>query len=144
MADGDLYQWEQNLGVEVEVRELESEVYYYQLDEEKDEAFFFGWIADYPDPQNFLEILFHSQTVNNKGEYGNAEVDNLLEQAAVEPDSITRFRLYQQAEQIIVSDAACLPLWFGRNYVLVKPYVGGYTLSPLGIPWLTNVSLESQ
>ncbi len=138
-----LYQWEQNLGVEVEVRQLESDAYYYRLDEEKDEAFFFGWVADYPDPQNFLEILFHSQSVNNKGEYSNAEVDNLLEQAAVEQDSSIRFRLYQQAEQKIVSDAACLPLWFGRNYVLVKPYVKGYTLSPLGIPWLTNVSIES-
>ncbi len=141
-----LYQWEQNLrdfGVEIEVRELESDVYYYRLNEEKDEAFFFGWVADYADPQNFLEILFHSQTENNKGEYSNTEVDALLEQAAVEQDSITRFELYQQAEQIIVSDAACLPLWFGRNYILVKPYVKGYTLSPLGIPLLTNVSIES-
>lgn len=137
-----LWQWKQELEVEIEVRQLESEAYLYRLDEEMDEMFFFGWVADYPDPQNFLEVLFHSQTVNNKGEYSNPDVDSLLEQAAVEQDSNTRFELYQEAEQLIISDAACVPLWFGRNYILVKPYVNGYTLSPLGIPVLANVSVE--
>lgn len=137
-----LWQWKQGLQVEIEVKQLESEAYFYQLDEEKDEMFFFGWVADYPDPQNFLEVLFHSDTVNNKGKYSDSEVDSLLEQAAVEQDSSTRFELYQEAEQLIVSDAACVPLWFGRSYVLVKPYVKGYTLSPLGIPLLANVSVE--
>jgi len=51
--------------------------------------------------------------------------------------------LYQQAEQKLVEDAATLPLWFGRNYILVKPYVKGYSLSPLGLPSLNKVSIES-
>ncbi len=58
------------------------------------------------------------------------------------PDTTSRFVLYQEAEQLIIEDAACLPLWFGKNYVLVKPYVKGYVLSPLGIPLLSNVSVE--
>lgn len=137
-----LYQWEQNLGVEIEVRQLESEVYYYRLDEEKDEMFEFGWVADYPDPQNFLEVLFYSQSKYNIGEYSNSVVDELLDRAAVKQDSEDRLLLYQEAEPLIINDAACLPLWFGRNYLLVKPYVKGYTLSPLGIPLLNNVSIE--
>ncbi|MBL7209229.1 MAG: peptide ABC transporter substrate-binding protein, partial [Dehalococcoidia bacterium] len=71
-----LWQWKQGLEVEIEVRQLESEAYLYRLDEEMDEMFFFGWVADYPDPQNFLEVLFHSQTVNNKGKYSNPDVDS--------------------------------------------------------------------
>lgn len=137
-----LYQWQLNLGVQIQIRQLESDVYYYRLDEEKDEAFFFGWIADYADPQNFLDILFRTGTANNMGQYSNPEVDSLLDQAAIEQDSNTRLDLYRQAEEKIVSDAACLPLWFGKNYVLVKPYVTGYTLSPLGIPLLANVSVN--
>ena len=137
-----LYQWEQNLGVEIEVRQLESEAYFYQLDEEKDEMFFFGWVADYPNPQNFLEVLFRSGNLNNYGSYDNPVVDSLLDQAAVASDTTTRFALYREAEQLIIDDAACLPLWFGKNYVLVKPYVKGYVLSSLGIPLLSEVSIE--
>ena len=137
-----LYQWQLNLGAEIQIRQLESDAYFYRLDEEKDEAFFFGWIADYADPQNFLEVLFRTGTANNMGQYSNPEVDSLLDQAAIEQDSNTRLDLYRQAEEKIVSDAACLPLWFGKNYVLVKPYVTGYTLSPLGIPLLANVSVN--
>jgi len=76
------------------------------------------------------------------GQYSNPEVDSLLEQAAIEQDSNKRLDLYKQAEDKMVSDAACLPLWFGKNYVLVKPYVKGYSLSPLGIPLLANVSVN--
>jgi len=47
--------------------------------------------------------------------------------------------MYQQAEQEIVDEAPCLPLCFGRNYVLVKPYVKGYSPGPLGIPDLAKV-----
>lgn len=137
-----LYQWQLNLGVQIQIRQLESDVYYYCLNDEEDEAFFFGWIADYADPQNFLDILFRTGTANNMGQYSNPEVDSLLDQAAIEQDSNTRLDLYRQAEEKIVSDAACLPLWFGKNYVLVKPYVTGYTLSPLGIPLLANVSVS--
>ena len=104
--------------------------------------FYMGWIADYPHPQDFLDILFHSDTENNYGEYSNPEVDALLEMANVEPDSEVSLGLYQQAEQKLVEDAACLPLWFGENYVLVKPYVSGYELNPMGIAMLNTVSIE--
>lgn len=137
-----IYEWRQNLGVEVEVRQLEPQRFLYHLMEERDEMFHMGWIADYPHPQDFLDILFHSGTENNYGEYGNPEVDALLEMANVEPDSEVSLGLYQQAEQKLVEDAACLPLWFGENYVLVKPYVSGYELNPMGIAMLNTVSVE--
>ena len=104
--------------------------------------FYMGWIADYPHPQDFLDILFHSDTDNNYGEYSNPEVDALLEMANVEPDNELSLKLYQQAEQKLVEDAACLPLWFGENYILVKSYVKGYELNPIGLAMLNNVSIE--
>jgi len=137
-----IYEWRQNLGVEVEVRQLEPQRFLYHLTEEKDEMFHMGWIADYPHPQDFLDILFHSGTENNYGQYSNPEVDALLEMANVEPDSEVSLGLYQQAEQKLVEDAACLPLWFGKNYVLVKPYVSGYEVNPMGIAMLNTVSVE--
>ncbi len=135
-------EWRRNLGVEVEVRQLEPERFTYFVKQEKDEMFDFGWIADYPHPQDFLDVLFGSGGENNIGEYSNAEVDALMEQANTEPDTDKSFALYQQAEQKLVDDAACIPLLFGENYLLVKPYVKGYKVNPLGYARLNSVTVE--
>ena len=135
-------EWRNNLGVKVTVRQLEPERFLYHLKEEKEEMFDIGWVADYPHPQDFLEVLFYSGADNNHGEYSNPEVDALLEMAGIEQDGDLSLELYQHAEQKLVDDAACLPLWFGRNYILVKPYVKGYNLNPLGFPMLNSVSME--
>ncbi len=138
-----LYQWQQDLGVQIEVRQLDGDAYFDRLSEEKDDVFFWGWSADYPDPQDFLDVLFRSGSVNNVGGYVDAAYDALLDRAAVEADQAARAGLYQEAEvRLISQDAACLPLWFGRSYLLVKPRVQGYVLSPLGYPLLAGVSVQ--
>jgi len=134
--------WRQNLGVEVEVRQIEPEIYTELLGEEKDELFDLGWIADYPDPQNFLDVLFHSESPDNYGEYSNPEIDRLLEAAREELDTDKRLVMYQEIEQMLVDDAACLPLFFNTSYYLVKPYVKGFVAAPLPIPWLKYVYIE--
>lgn len=134
-----LQDWKDNLGVEVSVRQLEPEIYSYSLNEEVDQIFVQGWIADYPDPQNFLDILFHTGAEYNTGNYSNPEVDALLDRAGIEQNETTRFTMYQEAEQKIVDEAACLPMWFGKTYLLVKPYVKNYNLDVQGIPTLKEV-----
>jgi oligopeptide transport system substrate-binding protein len=138
-----IHEWRQNLGVEVNVRQLEPERFIYHLKQEKDEMFYTGWIADYPHPHSFLDILFRSDADNNYGEYSNPEVDKLLEMACVQLDNQYGLKLYQQVEQMIIDDVACIPLWFGQNYILVKPYVDGYQLNLLGRPTLNSVSVKS-
>lgn len=134
--------WRRNLGVDVNVRQLEPERFADLIMREKDEMFTLGWQADYPDPQNFLDVLFHTGTSTNIGEYSNTELDALLERARVETDEATRMSLYKQAEQIIVSDAACLPLFFDVAYTLVKPYVKNLPLTPMWIPRLKYVYIQ--
>jgi len=136
-----IQEWQQNLGVEISVRQLETENFLYNLKQEKDEMFTMGWIADYPDPHNFLDILFYTGSEVNISEYSNPSLDTLLDQAAIEQDGAVRLAMYQQAEQLVVGDAPCLPLFHGANYILVEPYVKGYELSPLGIPDLSKVYL---
>jgi len=136
-----IQEWQQNLGVEISVRQLETGNFLYNLKQEKDEMFVMGWIADYPDPHNFLDILFYTGSEVNISEYSNPSLDALLDQAAIEQDGAVRLDMYQQAEQLVVDDAPCLPLFHGTNYLLVEPYAKGYELSPLGIPDLTKVYL---
>jgi oligopeptide transport system substrate-binding protein len=139
-----VYQWKENLGVEVQVRQLEPEFYFYNLKAEKDQMYDIGWSADYPHPQNFLGILFSTGSNYNYGDYSNPEVDALIQAANQELNQEPSFSLYQQAEQKIVEDAACIPLTFGKNYLLIKPHVNGYRLSPAGFPLLQGVSIESR
>jgi len=137
-----IQEWQQNLGVEISVRQLEPEDFIYNLKQEKDEMFVMGWIADYPDPHNFLDILFYTGSEVNISEYSNPTLDALLDQAAIEQDRAARLSMYQQAEQLVVDDAPCLPLFHGTNYILVESYVKSYELSPLGIPDLSKVYRE--
>ena len=138
-----LESWRENLGVEVEVRQLEPDAYFYQLADEVDNLYNYGWVADFPDPQNFLDILFHSESIeNNIGRYTSAEFDALVEEARTEQDTAKRFALYAQAEQLLLDDAAAIPLYHGREYTLIKPYVKNFVFSPLGVPELQRVVLE--
>lgn len=84
-----------------------------------------GWQADYPDAQDFVDLLFHTGSDANYGGYSDPQVDRLLDEAAVEPKEDTRVDLYRKAERILLQDAAIVPLWFDRQFYLVKPYVGG-------------------
>ena len=85
------------------MRQLDPNEFLYDIMDEKDNMFFWGWIADYPHPQNFLEILFSSASEGNYGEYSNSEVDLLLAMAAVEKNEEAGLELYRQAEQILVA-----------------------------------------
>ncbi len=100
-----------------------------------------GWVADYPDPQNFLEVLFHSKSKQNHGGYSNPKVDELLDKARVSAESAVRLKLYQQAEQMILDDAALVPIYFDVDNWLVKPYVKGFMVPPMKIPRLQYISI---
>jgi oligopeptide transport system substrate-binding protein len=127
--------WEQNLGVILKIENIESSYYYEQIySGNHGQIFGGGWCADYPDPENFADVLFHSGSNQNNGGYSNPELDALLERARVEQDVTQRIVLYQQAEQIIVNDA---PVLFTSNSVshqLVQPYVKGFVFTPISIP----------
>ncbi|MBN1152407.1 MAG: peptide ABC transporter substrate-binding protein, partial [Dehalococcoidia bacterium] len=137
-----LLDWKQNLGVEATVRQLEPEVFLYYLEEERDQAFAMGWIADYASPHNFLGTLFSGGESYNISGYVNPVFEELLARAAAEPEEEARLALYREAERVLADDAPCLPLMYGSNQVLVKPYVSGYAPNALGVPDLTTVSVD--
>jgi oligopeptide transport system substrate-binding protein len=142
VSEAVLAMWEDNLGVKVAVRQTEFATFLDDLRDGDYQMFELGWVADYPDPENFLKIQFHSGSTNNYSQYANAEVDRLLEEADTETDEPTRLSLYQQAEQIIVDDAPWIPLFHDEFNVLIKPYVKGYLLPPFVIPRLRYVQIE--
>ena len=141
-----LEMWKQELGVEVEIQQVEWATYLEDLDAKKFQAYAgLGWEADYPDPQDFLDILFHSESSINHGDFKNAEIDAILEEARVESDINKRIALYHQAEQMIVDQAPWVPMWFtGDRYALVKDYVEGYVMTPMIVPKLRQIRLTDE
>ena len=137
--------WARNLGVEIEFQEVEWATFLQEIDNYKLQVFTLAWSPDYPDPHTFVDVLFRSDSTINQTRYGNAEVDALLDEATTEPDPARRIQLYQEAEQIIVDEAAWVPMWWGSNgRILVKPHVNGFRISPLGGYFFKDVWLEHE
>ncbi len=137
--------WEQNLGVTITVENLEPNYYYDQIySGNHGQLFSSGWCADYPDPENFADVLFHTGSQQNNGGYSNPQLDALLDAARIEQDVSKRIMLYQQAEQILVEDAAALFITYSLSYQLVKPYVKGYVFTPIDIPIERYMWLEGK
>jgi oligopeptide transport system substrate-binding protein len=134
--------WKENLGVEVEIEQTEAATFFDDLDSGRLQMFVTGWIMDYPDPEDILDIHFYSKSRLNNTRYSNPELDALLEQARTEQDVNQRLSLYQQAEQIVIEEAVWVPLYNGRDHALVKPYVKGFQFPPMVIPHLRYVTIE--
>ena len=135
--------WQDVLGIDAEIQQTEWATFLQDVHRKRFQMFTLTWSADYPDPQNFLDILFHSQSDNNWMNYNNREVDSLLEAARTEQDQTARFEQYNRIEQLIVDDAPWVPLWHStESKVLIKPSVKGYHLVPMTIPKLRFVYLD--
>ena len=140
-----LAMWEKNLGIKTEFQQTEYATFLKDLNKRRFQMFDIGWIADYPDPENFLDVLFYSDSSNNHTNYNNPRVNRLLEKARVETDETLRFGIYNEVEQVILDDAPWIPLWYsGERYLLVKPNVHDYLQTPLIIPKLKHVYLTEE
>ncbi len=135
--------WEENLELPftISIEQEQFALFLSDIDEGNFQMFSLGWIADYPDPQNFLDIKLHSKSADNEAGYANPKVDDLLERARSEQDETERLKLYQQAEEQIVQDAPWIPLYHGKANALIKPYVNGYSIPPFVLPNLRYVSM---
>jgi oligopeptide transport system substrate-binding protein len=96
-------------------------------------AFIAAWGADFPDPSNFLAVLFHSRArgTNNNSFYANPAVDRILDEAAPVLDPARRFALFHRAETLIMADAPWVPLYHPIGTIVRHPRVRDYELHPL-------------
>jgi oligopeptide transport system substrate-binding protein len=89
-----------------------------------------GWLADYPDEQNFLD-LFRTEDFSQWSRYSSAGFDNLVGQADGEADPVRRLQLYAQAQQLLVQDAPVAFLYQPEAWNLKQPQVLGATYTAL-------------
>jgi ABC-type transport system substrate-binding protein len=107
-------------------------------------ALFFrgSWIADYPDAENYLSVFYSKNPAPpNYTRYKNPEFDALFEKAMRETNDSLRYKLYQQADQVIINDAPVVPLWYDMVVHLVQPNVKAFQPNALNLLELRRVRL---
>ena len=123
------------IGIHVKLKNVEWGAYLEACVEGTPLLFRMGWVADYPDADNFLYTLLHSDQIhgeNNYSRYSNPKFDALVDQARIETDPDIRQKLYHQAEVIAVEDAAWIFIYYEREVALIKPFWQGIHLTPQG------------
>jgi YVTN family beta-propeller protein len=100
------------------------------------EAGFNGWVADYPAPSNFFEILSCSRLGDraaNSSRYCSKDFDRELTraQALQSRDQAAATRLWTQIDREATDTAAIVPMFTPRNVDLVSKRVGNYEHHPL-------------
>jgi oligopeptide transport system substrate-binding protein len=125
------------IGIQLEFQQFDDwRTYELALQRGDVQLFTYTWYADYPDPDNFLYPLFHSQSPTNYFRYRNPTVDRLLDDARRDTDDLRRVDLYRQAEQIILNDAPVVTLLHYTYETVFQPYVQGVEVSALGDPYI--------
>ncbi len=117
--------WRRELGVEVELRNLEWKVYLAAMHKGEFQLCRGAWVGDYNDPNTFLEMLISGNELN-ASQWSDAEYDRLLGLAAHETNPTQRFEYFQQAEARLISQAPVLPVVFNKNKFLIRPEVQGW------------------
>jgi peptide/nickel transport system substrate-binding protein/oligopeptide transport system substrate-binding protein len=135
------------IGVRVKLKNIDAAAYWQALYAGEPAFFRSGWVADIPDPDNFLYTLLHSSqfgAAGNASWYSNPQFDERVEHARSAIAWPERQHLYREAETMAVEDAAWLFVYYYRDVAMFKPYVKGIRLSRQGdfaIP-LHNVYIE--
>lgn len=130
------------LGLTVEVLDVKWPQFNAGLAERAFPAFELQWVADFPDPETFLWALFSSASPDNYSDYDNPEFDALLAEAAATLDVDERAAIYAEAEALLLQDNVFVPVAHDVRYSLMKPWVRGLDVTPLGMLYLENVWLE--
>jgi oligopeptide transport system substrate-binding protein len=126
------YMWKVGLGVQVQLRAIEPTAYNDEMQNHLIQLGFVNWTADYADPYDCLALNLLSTANNNVGEWSNQQFDQDIMQAE-QLEGNARLALYDKAEQIAISDAAWVPLYYPTMAAIIPSWVHGVTLNGEGL-----------
>jgi ABC-type transport system substrate-binding protein len=131
-----------NLNIDVKLQTMEWRAYLEKYNNHQQIFFHMRWAADYLDPQNFISHMLASYGPENKIGYKNEQFDALCRQADSILDMDQRIPLYQQAEDIVISDAVWIPIYFQNDAELIRPWVRDMRESLFGHLPHTTTAIE--
>jgi len=129
-------QWKKNLGVEVKLENKEWKVYLEDLHEGNFQVGRMGWLGDFNDPINFLELYKDKLGGNNDTRWENPKFKELLNQSSLESDLDKRKKILADAEQVLMDDMPIMPIYFYTDSWVQNPSVKGVQITGLGdVDW---------
>ena len=134
-------QWKKNLGVDVKLDNKEWKVYIEDLHQGNFQIGRMGWLGDFNDPINFLELFKEKNGGNNDTHWENPQFKDLLNKSAVEKDPAKRKDLLAQAEQIFMDEMPVAPIYFYTDSWVKSDKVNGVLVDGLGnvdFKWTTK------
>lgn len=128
-----------NLGINVNMNVVGWPEHIENIQSGKSDFFRYAWISDYPDPESFLTMFYGKHVPKNYEEksyvnfcrFKNKTFDSLFVAARSEPNKTKRYALFSKAEQIILDEAACMPLFYDENFRLEQKNVRNLPENPL-------------
>lgn len=122
--------WKQNLGIDIELKQEEWNVF---LDTRRQGDFDIardGYIADYIDPLGMLELL-STGSANNNPHWSNKEYDDYVNIARTQSDEKVRMDAMHKADALLMKEFPVGPIYFYSENLVVKPGLTGYIATPL-------------
>ncbi len=124
----------ENLNINVEINVVPFAQHLELVETGKTQFWRSGWIADYPDAENFLNLFYskhipatlEERSYLNSVRYTNPEFDKIFEEALVTVDDDQRQLLYVKADQMMIDDAAIIPIYYYKDHRLLQPRVKNF------------------
>jgi oligopeptide transport system substrate-binding protein len=118
--------WKKHLNIDVVLLNQEWKVYLDTVSNHHYEIARAGWIGDYVDPNNFLD-MFLCNGGNNRTRWCNPEYDQIiLQQVPKAKTHQQRLKLFQQAENILLQEMPVIPIYIYTSNNLVHPTVRNF------------------
>lgn len=117
--------WQSELGIDIELVNMEWKVYLAATQEGRYDIARAGWIGDYVDPMSFLD-MWVTGGGNNRARWSNADYDAAIRAAGLAEDKARRFQYFQEAERILMQASPIIPVYFYRSKSLIQPSVQGW------------------
>ncbi|MGB5701280.1 MAG: ABC transporter substrate-binding protein [Polyangiales bacterium] len=136
------------IGIEIELKQVTFATYLRETGKPRvAQAAFTGWHQDFPDPSNFMDILFHSRSIHpqnseNRSFYRNPKLDDILDRARPETNRDKRLALYAEANAILAEDAPWAFLFYPVDMFAWQPYVKGFRPHPVWLNEYRHVWLD--
>ena len=132
-------QLKKNLELNIELNNQEWKTYLQRLQTKKVELFRLGWLADYPDPDNFMNILA-SFSDNNHTNWTNKEYDRLILEAMTMENTELRKELYDKSQKILLEkEVVVFPVFSDVSHILISPRVKNYPLNVMSYVLFKNI-----
>ena len=135
------------VGIDLKLKTYDWPTYLAKSSKGEHELLQMGWIADIPDPSNFLQILLSCDSISagaNLSHWCNKEYDTLIVKALLETNKKKAEKLYKKAQILFAKDWPLLPLAESYRYVALSPRVKGYVLKPFGSERFYQLSLSKK